>query len=189
VNVTLNRDRAITRFFCGDVIEAHEQGCTYVKESAMVGCKKAFPIVVTSNNGFPLDQNLYQAVKGMSAAAQIVEEGGLILVAAECADGFPDHGNYRKLLFDYPDPDSLLEAIRHPDFAVFDQWQVQLQALICQKARVAIQCSIDGESLKKAHLIPVESVDVALKVELRRIGQDTPIAVLPEGPVTVPYLK
>jgi hypothetical protein len=54
---------------------------------------------------------------------------------------------------------------------------------------VAIQCSIDGESLKKAHLIPVESVDVALKAELRRIGQDTPIAVLPEGPVTVPYLK
>ena len=189
VNVTLNRDRAITRFFCGDVIEAHQQGCAYVKESAMVGCEKAFPIVVTSNNGFPLDQNLYQTVKGMSAAAQIVEEGGLILVAAECADGFPDHGNYRKLLFDYPDPDSLLRAIRHPDFSVFDQWQVQLQALICQKARVAIQCDLDGESLKKAHLIPVESVDVALREELQRIGPDASVAVLPEGPVTVPYLR
>lgn len=189
VNVTLNRDRAITRFFCGDVIEAHEQGCAYVKESAMVGCEKAFPIVVTSNNGFPLDQNLYQTVKGMSAAAQIVEEGGLILVAAECADGFPEHGNYRKLLFDYPDPDSLLEAIRHPDFSVFDQWQVQLQALICQKARVAIQCSLNGESLRKAHLIPVDSIDAALKAELQRIGADAAVAVLPEGPVTVPYLK
>ena len=189
VNVTLNRDRAITRFFCGDVIEAHQQGCAYVKESAMVGCEKAFPIVVTSNNGFPLDQNLYQTVKGMSAAAQIVEEGGLILVAAECADGFPEHGNYRKLLFDYPDPDSLLEAIRHPDFSVFDQWQVQLQALICQKARVAIQCSLNGESLRKAHLIPVDSIDAALKAELQRIGADAAVAVLPEGPVTVPYLK
>ena len=125
----------------------------------------------------------------MSAAAQIVEEGGLILVAAECADGFPEHGNYRKLLFDYPDPDSLLEAIRHPDFSVFDQWQVQLQALICQKARVAIQCSLNGESLRKAHLIPVDSIDAALKAELQRIGADAAVAVLPEGPVTVPYLK
>ena len=189
VNVTLNRDRAITRFFCGDVIEAHERGCAYVKESAMVGCEKAFPIVIVSNNGYPLDQNLYQTVKGMSAAAQIVEEGGLILLAAECSDGFPDHGNYRKLLFEYPDPDSLLEAIRHPDFSVFDQWQVQLQALICQKARVGIQCGLNEEDVRKAHLVPVDSIDAALREELNRIGRDARVAVLPEGPVTVPYLK
>ena len=189
VNVTLNRDRAITRFFCGDVIEAHEKGCAYVKESAMVGCEKAFPVVVVSNNGYPLDQNLYQTVKGMSAAAQIVEEGGLILLAAECTDGFPDHGNYRKLLFEYPDPDSLLKAIREPGFAVFDQWQVQLQALICQKARVGIQCGLDAGDLKKAHLIPVKSVNAALKEELARIGAEARVAVMPEGPVTVPYLK
>ncbi len=188
VNVTLNRDREITRFFCGDVIAAHEAGCAYVKQSAMVGCERAFPIVVTSNNGYPLDQNLYQAVKGMSAAAQIVEEGGLILVAAECSDGFPDHGNYRKLLFDYPSPSALLEAIRQPGFAVFDQWQVQLQALICQKARVAIQSALDPEEVRKAHLIPVDSLQAALDAERDRIGRDVPVAVLPEGPVTVPYL-
>lgn len=188
VNVTLNRDREITRFFCGDVIEAHEAGCAYVKESAMVGCQRAFSIVVTSNNGFPLDQNLYQAVKGMSAAAQIVEEGGLILVAAECSDGFPDHGNYRKLLFDYPSTEALLDAIRQPGFAVFDQWQVQLQALICQKARVGIQSKLDPEDVRKAHLIPIDSLQAALNAELDRIGRDAPVAVLPEGPVTVPYL-
>ncbi len=189
VNVTLNRDRAITRFFCGDVIEAHEEGCAYVKESAMVGCERAYPIVITSNNGYPLDQNLYQSVKGMSAAAQIVEEGGLILVAAECADGFPDHGNYRKLLFQYPDPDTLLDAIQQPDFSVFDQWQVQLQALICKKARVAIKCELDAKDIVKAHLIPVDSIEDALRAELERIGGEARVAMLPEGPVTVPYLR
>jgi len=188
VNVTLNRHREITRFFCGDVIEAHEAGCAYVKESAMVGCERAFPIVITSNNGFPLDQNLYQAVKGMSAAAQIVEEGGLILVAAECSDGFPDHGNFRKLLFDYPSPTALLDAIRQPGFAVFDQWQVQLQGLICEKARVAIRSELDPREVRKAHLAPVDSLQAALEAELDRIGRDAPVAVLPEGPVTAPYL-
>lgn len=188
VNVTLNRDREITRFFCGDVIEAHEKGCHYVKQSAMVGCDRTFPIVVTSNNGHPLDQNLYQAVKGMSAAAQIVEEGGLILIAAECSDGFPDHGNYRKLLFKYSGPDALLKAIRAPGFAIFDQWQVQLQALICKKARVGILSKLEPADVRKAHLIPVNSLRTALEEELDRIGKDASVAVLPEGPVTVPYL-
>ncbi|HCR28869.1 MAG TPA: nickel-dependent lactate racemase [Opitutae bacterium] len=189
INVTLNRDREITRYFCGHPIEAHEAGCAYVKESAMVSCQAPFPIVVTSNNGFPLDQNLYQAVKGMSAAAQIVEEGGMILVASECRDGFPEHGNYRKLLFEYDSPDALLEAIHEPGFSVFDQWQVQLQAMICQKARVGIQSSIDSDALRQAHLIPVDSINDALRAELDRIGRDVPVAVLPEGPVTVPYLR
>ncbi len=188
VNVTLNKDRAITRFFCGDVIEAHEAGCAYVKESAMIGCEKAFPIVLTSNNGYPLDQNLYQSVKGMSAAAQIVEEGGLILVAAECSDGFPDHGNYRKLLFDYPSPEALLDAIRQPGFSVFDQWQVQLQALICQKARVGILSKLEPSEVRKAHLTPIKSLQDSLETELDRIGKDAPVAILPEGPVSVPYL-
>jgi len=189
VNVTLNKDRAITRYFCGDVIEAHEAGCAYVKESAMIGCEKPFPIVITSNNGYPLDQNLYQSVKGMSAAAQIVEKGGLILLAAECSDGFPDHGNYRKLLFDYPSPEALLDAIRQPGFSVFDQWQVQLQALICQKARVGILSKLEPSEVRKAHLTPVESLQEALETELDRIGRDAPVAILPEGPVTVPYLQ
>jgi len=144
--------------------------------------------VITSNNGYPLDQNLYQSVKGMSAAAQIVEEGGLILVAAECSDGFPEHGNYRKLLFDYPSPTALLDAIRQPGFSVFDQWQVQLQALICQKARVGILSKLEPSEVRKGYLTPVESLQEALETELDRVGRDIPVAVLPEGPVTVPYL-
>ena len=99
INVTINRQRAITRFFCGDVIAAHETGCAFAKDTAMIGCEHPYPIVITTNSGYPLDQNLYQTDKGLSAAAQIVEDGGLIICASECSDGFPSHGNYRQSAF------------------------------------------------------------------------------------------
>ena len=82
INVTLNRHREITGFYCGDPITAHERGCEASKASVMVACEHDYPIVVTTNGGYPLDQNLYQAVKGMSAASQIVSDGGLIISVA-----------------------------------------------------------------------------------------------------------
>ena len=92
----------------------------------MVACPESFPIVVTTNSGYPLDQNLYQAVKGMSAAAQIVSPGGLIVAAARCNDGFPAHGNFRQLLFGSSSPRELLDTILAPGFSVYDQWEAQL---------------------------------------------------------------
>ena len=62
-----------------------------------------FDVVLTTNSGYPLDQNLYQAVKGMSAAAQIVKPGGAIVCAAECRDGLPSHGSYGEVLRSQPD--------------------------------------------------------------------------------------
>ena len=111
INVTLNRQRAITGFYCGDVVAAHDAGCRFSRETAMVRCAAPFPIVVTTNSGYPLDQNLYQAVKGMSAAAQVVAPGGYIAAAARCNDGFPAHGNFRQLLFDHGSPAALLDTI------------------------------------------------------------------------------
>jgi nickel-dependent lactate racemase len=96
INVTINRAKEITGFFCGEVLAAHERGCEANKASVMVACQREYPIVLTSNGGYPLDQNLYQAVKGMSAAYQIVSEGGLIISASRCNNGFPDHGIFAR---------------------------------------------------------------------------------------------
>ncbi len=79
LNVTLNGAKEITSVYAGDVIEAHRAGCSFVKESAMYAVDRPFDVVVTTNSGYPLDQNLYQTVKGMSAAAQIVRQGGAIV--------------------------------------------------------------------------------------------------------------
>ena len=187
VNVTLNRDRAITGFYCGDPIDAHRAGARFARETAMVACERPFPIVVTTNSGYPLDQNLYQTVKGMSAAAQVVEPGGFILAAARCNDGFPAHGNFRRLMTSYSGPRAILDAILAPGFSVFDQWEAQLLAMIQLKARVGLYSEIPPAEVREAHLEPVEDIPARLAEEIRRAG-DVPIAVLPEGPMTIPYL-
>jgi nickel-dependent lactate racemase len=189
VNVTLNRSREITRFFCGHPIAAHEEGCAFSRDTAMVACERAFPIVVTTNSGYPLDQNLYQTVKGMSAAAQIVERGGYIATASRCNDGFPEHGNFKKLLFDHRSPRELLDTIEAPGFSLYDQWEAQLLALIRLKARVGLRSELPDEDVRRAHLEPIEDVGAAVARELDRIGEDAPVAVLPEGPQTIPYVS
>lgn len=188
INVTQDRERRITGFFCGSVAEAHAEGCRSARAAAMVPCRHRFPIVVTSNSGYPLDQNLYQSVKGMSAAAQIVEPGGFILCASRCEDGFPDHGNFRRLLLDHQTPQAILETIMKPGFRMFDQWEAQILAGLLMKARIGLYSEMDPDQVRKAHLEPVEDPGARIAEELRRIGKDAPIAVLPEGPMTIPYL-
>lgn len=188
INVTLNRDGAITGFYCGDPIEAHREGCRFAKATAMAPQAAPFPIVITTNAGYPLDQNLYQAVKGMSAAAQIVEPGGFILAAARCNDGFPEHGNFKRLMTGSASPQAILDMINAPGFSVFDQWEAQLLALIQVKARVALFSELPPDEVRAAHLEPVADIGERAREELARRG-DVPVAVLPEGPMTIPYLE
>src|SRR5207247_599248 len=180
--------REITQFFCGDVMAAHLKGCEFARTTAMVACERSYPIVLTTNGGYPLDQNPYQAVKGMSAAAQIVDEGGFILAASRCNDGFPAHGNFRKLLFEHDSPKALLDTICAPGFSMYDQWEAQLLALIRLKARVGLFSEIPAADVERAHLEPLEDVTAGVTRELARVGRDAPVAVLPEGPMTIPYL-
>ena len=186
VNVTLNAAREITGFYCGDPIAAHEAGCADSARHCMARVERSFPVVVTTNNGWPLDQNLYQAVKGMSAAAMIVEEGGLIVSAAECREGFPDHGNFKRLLFEHDSPEAFLATIEQPGFLVQDQWEAQLLALIRRRARVALKSAMAPEDLRRAWLEPVEDVGARVAEELARLGGDAPVAVLPEGFTVIP---
>ena len=190
VNVTLNAEKRITRFFSGDVMAAHEAGCAFVRENAMIRCESRYPVVVTTNGGYPLDQNLYQSVKGMSAAAQIVEPGGLIAIAAECADGFPDHGNFRSLLLDHESPQAILDTVLAPDFSMFDQWEAQKLAMIRMDARVALRSGLPEDEVGRAHMEPAADLGRFVCEELDRRGTaDARIAVLPEGPLCVPYVE
>ena len=189
INVTLNDRHQITRFFCGDVIPAHDAGCAFCKETAMVAVEQPFDVVVTSNSGYPLDQNLYQCVKGMSAASQIVREGGLIILAGRCNDGFPDHGNFRKMLNEHRSHKELLETIHHPGFHCRDQWQVQILANILCKARIAVYSEMDPGDIRLAHMQPVDDLNAYLKQILSSYSGNCRLAVLPEGPMTIPYLS
>jgi nickel-dependent lactate racemase len=189
LNVTLNGQKEITGVFAGEVFEAHRAGCAFVKEHAMYAVDAPFDLVITTNSGYPLDQNLYQTVKGMSAAALIVREGGAILSASECSDGVPNHGNYAKILQMRETPQELLDMINDPQFSMFDQWQVQVQAIIQLKADCYLYSTLDEATVRKAKFKQAADFQETLARLLDGFGAGARVAVLPYGPLTIPYVK
>lgn len=190
VNVTLNKDKDITASFAGDWTKAYLAGTAFVRKTAMVRTDSLYDIVITSNSGYPLDLNLYQAVKGMSAAAKVVKPGGTIIVAAECWDGIPDHGSFGRLLRESKNPDDLLARIRREGFMMDDQWQAQILALLVKKADIYVYTtSLSPEQLTGAHLKACPSVDRLAAELVAGIGKGAKICVLPEGPQTIPYFE
>jgi nickel-dependent lactate racemase len=189
VDVTLNRDQQITAAFAGELFAEHRAACAHAKQAAMRSVPGLFDVVVTTNSGYPLDQNLYQAVKGMSAAAAIVKPGGTIVCAAECRDGLPSHGSYGDVLRSKPTPQALLDMITSPGYAAADQWQVQIQAQILTRARVLVKTSGLGHAdVRAAHFTPIDDVSQAVRESLREAGPSATLCVLPQGPQTIPYL-
>ncbi|HWI55287.1 MAG TPA: nickel-dependent lactate racemase [Desulfobacteria bacterium] len=189
LNVALNGEKEITQVFAGELAAAHKTGCEFVKEHAMFKCENRFDVVITSNSGYPLDQNLYQAVKGMSAAQQIVKQGGTIICAAECSDGLPNHGNYAKILQMRNSPRELLEMINDKSFRMFDQWQVQRQAMIQEWADVYVYSSLPDELVQKALFNPIHDIEQLVEELKQKYGPEMSIAVLPLGPLTIPYVE
>src|SRR6185295_9687395 len=162
VDVTLNREQKITAVFAGDLFIEHRAACEAAMRDAMRAVEAPFDVVLTTNSGFPLDQNLYQAVKGMSAAAKVVKPGGTIVCAAECRDGLPSHGSYGEVLASQPSPEKLLAMINAPGYSTPDQWQVQIQAQVQMKARVLIKTGgLTPDAVRAAHFQPVDDVGAA----------------------------
>ncbi len=189
VDVAINRDRQITSVAAGDIFEAHRTMTARVKQSAMQAFDVPFDVVVTTNSGYPLDQNLYQSVKGLSAAAQVVKRGGAIICAAECADGLPSHGEYGAILSERASPAALLEMICAPGHNRHDQWEVQVQAQIQRHASVFLKTDgLTRDDVRAAHLTPIDDVASTTLEQLERAGPDAQLCVLPEGPQTIPYL-
>ncbi|HEY2594964.1 MAG TPA: nickel-dependent lactate racemase [Chloroflexota bacterium] len=189
LDVTLNRDHQITNVFAGELFASHAAGCAFARDTAMAGVSAPYDVVLTTNSGYPLDQNLYQSVKGMSAAAQIVQQGGAIVIASECSDGLPAHGGYKDLLRTGVNPETFLEQIKAPNFSVHDQWEVQVQAQIQRKARVFLKTDgLAPDQVRAAWLEPIDDVAECVAARLAAAGAGARLAVLPQGPQTIPYV-
>lgn len=190
VNVTLNDRHEITGVFAGEMLAAHAEGCRFVAASAMAPVDEPFDIVVTTNSGYPLDQNLYQTVKGMSAAAQVVRPGGAIIMAAACADGIPDHGRYAELLARGGSPEGVLRLISQPGFEAQDQWQVQIQAQVQMKAEVYVYSDgLADAQIRAALLSPTRDIAATVRDLSDRGAGRASVCLLPQGPQTIPYLR
>ena len=190
LNVALNVDQRITGVFAGDMLQAHEAGCAFVRETAMVPVAEPYDIVITTNSGYPLDQNLYQCVKGMSAAKQIVRRGGSIILAGACQDGVPDHGRYAELLRRGRSPQGILDMVAQKGFSAQDQWQVQIQAMIQLHADVQVYSDgLTDEQIIDGLFKPCRNIEQSVYELKARYGEGTRICVLPEGPQTAAHVE
>ena len=188
VNVTLNSEKKITGVFMGHYLEAHRIGCAQSKKEAMQPVAQPFPIVVTSNSGYPLDQNMYQTVKGISSAALITQPGGSILIASECSDGIPDHGNFGALIKVGRTPDDILQNVIDLPEPILDQWEAQVYAYLMQKYEIGLLCSMDPGTVQACKLNPVADLQFAVEARIHALGGRPRVAVLPDGPLTIPYV-
>lgn len=189
LNVTLNRLGQITGVFAGQMDLAHAQGVAQVREHAMVPVDGRYDVVVTTNSGYPLDINLYQTIKGLSAAAQVVKPGGSIIVASECRGGIPDYGEYRNLVVEGGSAEGILKLVGAPGFRRHDQWEAQLHADIMQAADVFVYSDgLSDEQVREMLFEPVHDIEATVRRELERHGPGARLLVIPEGSQSIPYI-
>ena len=187
VNVTMNDARQLTGVFAGELLRAHAAGCAFTAQHAVVEVEAPYDVVVTTNSGYPLDQNLYQTVKGLSAAARIVRPGGALVMCAACNDGLPNHGQYAALLAQAGSPQGILDLLARPGFLAHDQWQVQIQAQIQLRSDVYVHSEgLSEVEIRQALMTPL-NIFTDLDTLLTRYGPR--LAVIPNGPQVIPTLK
>jgi nickel-dependent lactate racemase len=167
------------------MMAVHAAGVAFVRATAMQTVSREYDVVLTTNSGYPLDQNLYQSVKGTAAAARALRRGGAIVLAAECADGLPAHGTYATLLREATDPEALLARVEGAPTPLADGWQAQIQARIQRVVAVSLYSSLPDEVVRSALLVPCHDVEAEVRRLLAARGPDARLLVLPEGPQTV----
>jgi lactate racemase len=187
VDVAINRARQVTAVFAGPLPGAHDAACAHVQSTAMRAVAAPFDLVVSTNGGYPLDRNLYQAVKGMAAAERILRRGGTIVMAAHCEDGVPAGGAFARLLADARTPADLIGAADAPEL---DRWQAQVLGRVLDRAQVVLFAEgLGGVAVATGLLGTAADLDDAVVVGLQRLGPGARVAVLPEGPLTVATVR
>ena len=182
VNVVLDGDKKIIGSFAGDMVEAHKVGCNFVKEIARV---KKIPcdIAVSTNGGFPLDQNIYQAVKGMTAAEATNKDGGVIIMVAGCRDVHGGEGFYENIA-NVKNPNEFLKAAIHTPRleTVPDQWTSQILARILVHHHIIfVSDLVDPELITSMHMEIAKTFDEALERAFEREGLNAKVTVIRDG--------
>ncbi len=182
LNVTLNADKSIRAAFAGDPETAHREGCAQMRKSVTVPRAEG-DIVITSNGGYPLDQNLYQAVKGMTAAEACCAEGGTIIMVAGCSDGHGGEHFYRALA-EAENPQKLLkDVLRVPQAKTPpDQWEYQILARILSKYRVILVTDLwEAAQIRPLHLETALTLQEAVTMAFQTFGLAARVVVIPDG--------
>lgn len=187
LHVILDRDKKIVDIFAGDVYEAHKAGVEILDRYVRVEVPYEGDVVVVSNGGYPLDRDLYQAVKGMVTASRVVRRGGVIVMLSECIDGV-GHEHFRELASISRDPEEILRYIELNE-PLRDQWQVQkLEQVLLKNRVIVVTKNISHSTLEEMNLTPASDIREAMELACRDTVCEKIIAI-PEGPYVIPSLK
>ncbi len=182
LNVVINSEKKVIAAFAGNLENAHKKGCETVASLAQVSPVEA-DIVITTNGGYPLDQNIYQTVKGMTAGEACVKEGGVVIIASSCMDG---HGGefFYKLLADKPSAQAAYDSINgvQPSETQFDQWEAQILArILCKATVILVSKHCSPEMITAMHMQHAYTLEEALEKAEAIVGADSKITVIPDG--------
>ncbi len=182
VNVVINAEHDPIFAVAGDVEKAHLKGVEFLSQKCKVKASLA-DIVISTNGGYPLDQNIYQSVKGMTAAEATVKEGGVIIMLAKANDG---HGgkNFYNTFKDCESIESLMKKFlcTPPLETVVDQWQSQILARIMLKAKIILVSSCEREIVENMKMIYAESIDEALALSQKIVNNpNAKLTIIPDG--------
>lgn len=181
VNVVLDSEKNVIYAVAGEPEAAHKQGTDFL--FSLCGAKAVeSDIVITTNGGYPLDQNVYQAVKGMTAAEATVKKGGVIIMLARSGDGIGGDHFYHQLA-DEPDINKTMSEFlsRGRNETVPDQWQTQILLRILGHASVVYVSEMPDEVVEKMHMIPAHSLAEAIEKAKGLAGEGAKIAAIPDG--------
>lgn len=180
-NVVINAKKEVVYAVAGDVDKAHREGVAFLEKLCAVDKKEA-DIVITTNGGYPLDQNVYQSVKGMSTAESAVKQDGVIIMCASAVDGHGGESFYNT----FNNEKSLEELYkefmsRDANHTIDDQWEAQILTRILMKARVIYISELPDEMIKNFRMIPAHSLAEALNKAYEIVGKDASILTIPDG--------
>ena len=182
VNVIIDENKHTVTAFAGDMDQAHESGCDFLRRYCEV---QAIPgdVVITSNGGAPLDQNIYQCVKGLTAAEASAKDGAVLIMCAGLSDGHGGEGFYRSVC-DCERPAAIYQSIMNTPQSetIPDQWESQILARILMKHRVIFVSPAEREAmLHEMKLDWAPNLDAAIAMAKKEKGADAQITVIPNG--------
>ena len=184
IDVSLDANRNITGVFAGDPRKAHAAGVQAERGFVRATIDKPADIVITTSAGFPLDLTYYQAIKGMTAALPVLKKGGMLILAAECAEGLGGE-KFSAMATRFETANSLDEWI-HSNPVEVDQWQLQECIKAVRIADVVVVTrGIQDSQKEKLFVQSASSVEEAIERGLKKLGRDATIAVIPKGPYTL----
>jgi len=188
INVCINENHEIVQVAAGDYKKVHETLVDYQHKYLFNEIQEPYDIVICGNGGYPLDLNLYQAVKSMAIGEIAVKIGGTIISVNECSDGIGAE-KFKQLLFSGKSPEEIYSLILNGEISVPDQWEIQILSRILMKAEIFVVSSLNEQELGNIGLKYAKTVEDAINISLDKHGLQAKILILPNGPQILPFLK